>query len=68
MNMQDLRKRAKAMGINPNKMNKADLIRAIQRAEGNIDCFATARVEDCGELGCLWRTDCMPRVPNKRET
>ena len=68
MNMQDIRKKAKQMGINPNKMNKTDLIRSIQRGEANIDCFATARVEHCGELGCLWRTDCMPRKADKYQT
>jgi hypothetical protein len=68
MNMQDIRKKAKEMGINANKMNKTDLIRAIQRTEANIDCFATDRVEECGELGCLWRTDCKPRQANKYQT
>ena len=38
------------MGIKPNKMNKTDLIRAIQRSEGNVECYATDRVEHCGEL------------------
>ena len=65
MNMQDIRKKAKETGINPNKMNKADLIRAIQRAEGNIDCFPTARVEHCEEFACLWRADCISGKGNK---
>ena len=65
MNMQDIRKKAKEMGIKANKMNKTDLIRAIQRSEDNVECYATDRVEHCGELGCLWRTDCMPREGNK---
>lgn len=56
--MQDIRIKAKEIGIKPNKMNKTDLIRAIQRAEANIDCFATDRVEHCEEFGCLWRADC----------
>jgi hypothetical protein len=68
MNMQDVRKKAKEMGIKANKMSKIDLIRTIQRSENSIDCYATNRVEQCGELGCLWRTDCMPRKGNKGQT
>ena len=64
MNLQDIRSKAKEMGIKPNKMNKTDLIRAIQRSEGNTECYATDRVENCGELDCLWRTDCLPREGN----
>jgi len=37
---------------------KAELIRAIQRAEGNIDCFGTAAEEECSQEGCLWREEC----------
>ena len=68
MNLKDIRSKAKEMGIKPNKMNKTDLIRAIQRSEDNVECYATDRVEHCGELGCLWRTDCMPREGNKGQT
>lgn len=59
MKMQDIRSKAKEIGIKPNKMNKTDLVRAIQRAEANMDCYATDRVEHCEEFDCLWRADCM---------
>jgi hypothetical protein len=39
-------------------MEKGDLIRAIQRAEGNFDCYGTATEEECDQEGCLWREDC----------
>jgi hypothetical protein len=39
-------------------MNKTELIRAIQRSEGNYDCFATPYRDECNQLECLWREDC----------
>jgi len=58
MKIQDIQKIAKKKGINPGKMNQTELIRAIQKAEGNIPCFATASVQACGQMNCLWRVDC----------
>jgi hypothetical protein len=40
-------------------MKKLDLIRAIQKAENNIDCYGTQRVTSCREETCLWRSDCL---------
>jgi hypothetical protein len=40
---------------------KTDLIRAIQRAEGNID-FAAIHADECEQLNCLWREDCAVKV------
>jgi hypothetical protein len=59
MKIQEIQKIAKNMGINTFRMKKADIVRAIQRAENNMDCFYTYRVEYCGELLCLWREDCL---------
>jgi hypothetical protein len=39
-------------------MKKADLVRAIQQAEGNQVCFETGVAEACGQHACLWRGDC----------
>ena len=50
---------AKSMGINTYHMKKTDIIRAIQRKEGNIACYGTPRVESCQELTCSWRDDCL---------
>jgi hypothetical protein len=55
----EIQKMAKNMGINTYQMKKNDMIRAIQRAEDNIECFGTVRVEYCQELSCLWRDDCV---------
>ncbi len=58
MELKEIRGIAKAMGIRTKGMEKADLIRAIQRAEGNFDCFGTAVDEECDQESCLWREDC----------
>lgn len=59
MNMKDIKKIAKKAGIKELNMKKDDLIRSIQRAEGNIDCFGTPSAERCSQADCLWREDCM---------
>ena len=58
MSIYDIRVIAQNMGINPRKMNKADLIRSIQTAEGNTPCFKT-KGEGCDQTDCLWRSDCL---------
>jgi hypothetical protein len=59
MRFQEIQAMAKGMGINTFRMKKTDIIQFIQREENNIDCYGTERVEDCEELGCLWRSDCL---------
>jgi len=59
MRMADVWSRARALGIKPGRMKKKQLIRAIQRAEGNPECFDTGHI-DCPEADCCWRSDCLP--------
>jgi hypothetical protein len=59
MKYQAIQKIGKDMGINTYRTKKEDLIHAIQKKENNFDCYATARVTDCGEEDCLWRSDCL---------
>lgn len=49
---------AKSQKINPGKLSKTELIKMIQKNEGNFDCYATARSGDCNQDNCSWRTDC----------
>lgn len=56
--MPEVRKIASQHGIKSVRMKKTDLIRKIQGAEANIQCYATNRIEDCPEVACLWREDC----------
>lgn len=58
MKFNEIRVMAKGLGVNTYGMGKMKVIQAIQRAEGNPDCFGTQRVEICGENRCLWREDC----------
>jgi hypothetical protein len=59
MTLQELRDMAIERGLElPPCINKVELVRLMQRAEGNLDCFATKRRLECPELGCLWRHDC----------
>ena len=58
MNMQQIRSIAKAHGVKAGKLTKVNLVRHIQLAEGNFDCFATAVDGMCDQQGCLWREDC----------
>ncbi len=61
----DVQRMAKKMGINTFQMKKKDMILAIQRAENNVECFGTSRVEYCQEYACLWRADCLPLKEKK---
>jgi hypothetical protein len=58
MREQDIKEIARKMGVKSGKMKKVELIRAIQKAEGNIPCFAT-RGHECDQINCLWREDCI---------
>jgi len=59
MDMKAVRQIAKVHGVKSAKMNQGDLIRAIQKAQGNYDCFGSAG-DSCDQLDCLWREDCVP--------
>jgi hypothetical protein len=62
MIMREIREIAKGKGIEPGRLKKTELVRAIQNVEGYSDCFATAYVHECNQLNCLWREDCMKAV------
>ena len=59
MNFNEIKRMAKGMDINTYGIKKTDAIRSIQRAENNIDCYGTPRVDVCNEDACLWRSDCL---------
>ena len=58
MRVDDIRIKARDLGLNPGRMGKVDLVRLVQRQEGNFDCFATAVSGICDQTDCLWRDDC----------
>jgi len=59
MRMGKIKKMAKTLGlkISP-EMRKPEVIRAIQRKEGNFDCFGTAS-SYCDQEKCLFRDGCL---------
>lgn len=58
MKIQQIRDIARERGLNPGRLGKVELIRAIQRDEGSFDCFATTYNGVCDQYQCLWREDC----------
>ena len=65
MHIQTIRSIAKNQGLKIGKSNKAELIRSIQRNEGNFDCFGSASSGYCDQFQCSWREDCLP-APNRK--
>lgn len=64
MKVSEIRERARAMGIKGSSaMRKGEMIRAIQRAEGNNDCFGSSWRFDCQQFDCCWRGDCLTKNP-----
>ena len=59
MRLSEIEKKAKQVNIKDTwKYSKKDLIKTIQRAEGNFDCFGTAQ-GSCNQTVCCWRNDCI---------
>ena len=57
MLMQEIRRIAQQAGIKPGKLGKAELVRTIQRQEGNFDCYASPLTGDCDQAhACGART------------
>lgn len=59
MTLKQIKDIAKQQGIRVGNMKKENVIKAIQRAEGNFDCFGTATAGVCDQINCLWREDCL---------
>lgn len=65
MQMQEIRTIAKNFGIKTSRANKVELVRSIQVAEGNFNCFATAENGICDQFTCIWRNDCFEAAKKK---
>ena len=59
MKMNEIKSIARLRGLNPGRLKKVDLVRTIQREEGNESCFLTAQSDDCDQDQCLCREDCL---------
>ncbi len=60
MKVAEVKEKAKKVGVKISGMNKTDMIRAIQVAEGNFPCFKTPE-EYCDQFDCSWRQDCLSK-------
>ena len=58
MKMNEVRAKAKALGIKIRGVKKSDLVKQIQKREGNFDCFGTAK-DYCDQWNCCFREDCL---------
>ena len=58
MTLKEVTAIAKQRNLKVTNMKKAEIIRTIQKSEGNNDCFATGLANECEQLNCLWRKDC----------
>lgn len=60
MPIKELREKAKNLGIAVKAgWRKVQIIKAIQRAEGNFDCFGTATEGFCDRFDCCFVGDCL---------
>lgn len=65
MKIQEIKAIAKTRGIKAGNLKKPELIQAIQKAEGNFDCFGSATSGYCDQTNCLWHEDCLLFSTNK---
>jgi hypothetical protein len=61
MRLSEIKKKARNLGIMDSwKLSKKELVKTIQRKEGNFDCFGTAATSgNCNQIACCWRSDCL---------
>jgi len=58
MKLEEIKEIARQHEIKTGKMKKADIIRSIQEAERNEQCFDIGKATVCGQDACLWRQEC----------
>lgn len=58
MKLEEIKTIARLHSIKAGKMKKSELVRAIQCAEGNEQCFEAGKSATCGQSGCSWREIC----------
>ena len=59
MRLSEIEKKARDLGLKDTwKLSKKELVRSIQRKEGNFDCFGRA-INSCDQSTCSWRVDCI---------
>ena len=59
MKIDEIKAIAREHNLKTGKANKGELVLAIQQAEGNNPCFNSNASQECGQLNCRWREDCL---------
>ena len=62
MTLQEIKAIARTNGMTVRNMKKENIIRTVQRIEGNTSCFATDTVKECGQktaygVSTVWKTE-----------
>jgi hypothetical protein len=57
MNKDSLVELARRYYISDTGLSEAHLVRKIQVAQGDVDCFQTGR-QGCTQVACRWRQEC----------
>ncbi len=58
MKLEEIKSLAQLYSIKVSRMNKPELVRAIQKAEGNEQCYKSGASAICCQKDCAWRADC----------
>ena len=58
MKLTEVKEIAAQRGVKAGRAGKSELIRTMQRVEGNEACFDSGRAMQCDQTACLWRGDC----------
>lgn len=58
MKLDEIKEIARQHNIKTVKAKKSELVRTIQQAEGNEQCFDSGKAAICGQDSCMWREDC----------
>ena len=59
MTLKQIKDIARQKNVKVGNMKKETLIKAIQKSEGNFDCFGSATAGTCDQVSCMWREDCI---------
>ncbi len=60
MRFTDVKRVAERRGINTHRLDKREVVRAIQRASNSNECFGTNQVTACSHYSdCPWKNDCL---------
>ena len=60
MKTNEIKSMAMKLNLDVRNMDKVQMVRSIQEAEGNDKCFNSG-IKDCPRKDCLWYNDCIKK-------